>query len=344
MAPPKGLPAPPRWATPVTEALSPDRRSGADNRAHGNHPVVREIRRRAEILREGRDLSNLPTKLGLVVEGGGMRGVMSGGALIAMERLGLTTVFDEVYAESAGAINACYFLAGKAAAGSGIYLEDLTSLRFMNPARPGRILDMDFLVDHVMTRLKPLPTERVMQSRSRLFVSITNVGDGTGRVVDVNRECPPLLTLLKASAAIIPLYNHSVMLEGTPYADGGITAPIPVTHAVTSGCTHILVLLTRPRQFVACASQGLERLVLELLLRRWDPRFVHAFFNVRHRRYNEARDLAFGDAGAPPGVELAVICPSATTPVVSRMTMSRRRLQAALDESIVTALELFQPR
>jgi len=32
-----------------------------------------------------------------------MLGVVSGGALIAMERVGLTSVFDEVYGESAGA-------------------------------------------------------------------------------------------------------------------------------------------------------------------------------------------------------------------------------------------------
>jgi predicted patatin/cPLA2 family phospholipase len=102
-----------------------------------------------------------------------MRGVVSGGALIAMERLGLTSVFDEVYGESAGAINASYFLAGKAAYGGRIYLEDLTSLRFINPLRRGKILEMDFLIDEVMTSIKSLPIEGVMQSRSRLFVSIT---------------------------------------------------------------------------------------------------------------------------------------------------------------------------
>ena len=172
-----------------------------------DNPVVKEIERRLRLLKEGRALWGLNTKLGLVVEGGGMRGVVSGGALIALEHVGLTSVFDEVYGESAGAINACYFLAGKAAFGGRIYLEDLTSLRFINPLRRGKILDVDFLIDEVMTRIKSLPVERVMQSRSRLFVSITNAADGTGRVVDVKKERPPLLALLKATAAIVPLYN-----------------------------------------------------------------------------------------------------------------------------------------
>jgi len=118
-----------------------------------DNPVVREIERRLGLLKEGRALGGLNTKLGLVVEGGGMRGVVSGGALIAMERVGLTSVFDEVYGESAGAINACYFLAGNAAFGGRIYLEDLTSFRFINPLRRGKILDVDFLIDEVMTSI-----------------------------------------------------------------------------------------------------------------------------------------------------------------------------------------------
>src|SRR5215471_10504716 len=56
-----------------------------------DHPVVKEIRRRLGLLKEGSELRGLNTKLGLVVEGGGMGGVVSGGALIAMERVGLTS-------------------------------------------------------------------------------------------------------------------------------------------------------------------------------------------------------------------------------------------------------------
>src|SRR5215471_15166498 len=67
--------------------------------------------------------------------------------------------------------------------------------------RRGKILDMDFLIDEVMTSIKSLPIEGVMQSRSRLFVSITNAADGTGRVVDVKTESPPVVALLKATAA-----------------------------------------------------------------------------------------------------------------------------------------------
>src|SRR3990170_3981468 len=117
------------------------------NIAHPGHPVIRAIRGR---MRAGgrRPAGESPSsKLGLVVEGGGMRGVISGGALLAMDALGLAEAFDEVYAESAGAINGSYFLAGQAVLGSRIYFEDIANARFINPLRVRRILDLDFLVD-----------------------------------------------------------------------------------------------------------------------------------------------------------------------------------------------------
>jgi predicted patatin/cPLA2 family phospholipase len=321
----------------------PNRVGMAPNVASPDNPVIREIQRRLTMIRRGQDLSDLETKLGLVVEGGGMRGVTSGGSLIAMEQLGLTFAFDEVYGESAGAINACYFLASQAAFGGRIYLEDLPSLRFFNPVRVNKVLDMDFLIDHVMTRVKPLAVDKVMESQSKLFVPITNVDEGTARVVDVKEEKPSLLRLLKATAAVIPLYNKSVMLDGIPYADGGITDPLPVIDAINHGCTHILVLLTRPYGFRLEEFDGAERMVLKVLLRRWNRKFVDAFFHIRYRRYNEARDIAFGDVPAARGVNLAVLCPTPGTPEVARTTISRRRLTAAMEHSIRETLQLLGP-
>lgn len=300
-----------------------------------------ELKRRRDILRTHGDLSRVETRLGLVVEGGGMRGVISGGSLIALEQLGLTSAFDEVYGESAGAINAAYFLASQAAFGGRIYVEDLTSVRFISPWRLNKILDMDFVVDHVMTHVKPLNAEAVLRSRSSLFVSVTNALDGTGRIVDVKKEQPPLLPLLKATAAITPLYNKAVLLEGVPYVDGGITDPIPVANAVKAGCTHILVLLTRPYGFRSRASRGIERRLLQILLRHWDPRFRHVFLNVRYRKYNEARAIAFGETAQPSTPEIAVICPDGLGVSVTRTTIRRAVLEDAMGGGIENTLSLF---
>jgi predicted patatin/cPLA2 family phospholipase len=114
--------------------------------------------------RDGRDSSS--AKLGLVVEGGAMRGVYSGGALVTLDRLGFNAVFYEVYAESAGAINASYFLSGQAQMRMRIYTEDLQTPRFINPLPTSAVINVDYVADVVLTRIKPLDAGAVLASTS----------------------------------------------------------------------------------------------------------------------------------------------------------------------------------
>jgi predicted patatin/cPLA2 family phospholipase len=314
----------------------------ADNSGGPENAVVKEIVRRClEGITDDSHRVNGGAKLGLVVEGGGMRGVYSGGVLVAMEQMGLTSVFDEVYGESAGAINSCYFLAGQAKYGSAIYLDDLTSLRFVNPFRIGKIIDLDYAIDVVVKFVKPLDVGRVLASRSGLHIAITSALTGEARLVDAKREGIPLLTLLKASGAIAPLYNCPVLIDGIPYVDGGITNPIPVRSAIEDGCTHILVLLTRPPDFVSPGYTAVERFCMAPLFRSWTPAFVNVFYEQQHQRYNATRAVAFGKDRGRGGVNIAVIGPDAKSPAVSRATVLRGRLQAAMDDAMRKTRDVF---
>jgi predicted patatin/cPLA2 family phospholipase len=312
------------------------------NTATQGHPVIREIirRRAGGIEGDARAASSRGVKLALVVEGGGMRGVYSGGALVAMERLGLTTLFDEAYGESAGAINACYFLAGQADFGIRIYLDDLTSLKFANPLRIGTILDLNY-VDFVMKTVKPLDTKRVLSSPTDLYIAVTSGLTGEPRIFDAKHEGIPLLTLLKATGAIVPLYNHAVTICGHPYVDGGIANPIPVKSAIEAGCTHILVLLTRPPSFVSTGFRRWQRLGMAPLFRKWPPAFVESFYLRQSKRYNETRAIAFGSQNLKHGVHIAVIAPGDDSPPVGRSTMSRKKLFAAQEDAMRRTRALF---
>lgn len=166
------------------------------NIACKGHPVIQEIVSRH--LDECRLRAGSSPKIGLVVEGGAMRGVYSGAVLVALEELGFTQVFDAVYAESAGAVNAAYFLSGQAASGIRIYLDHLTSLRFANPLRVGRMLDIDYVMQ-VVRNIIPLNVEAILTSRSAFYIAITNARSGCARIVNVKESGIPLLSVLNAS-------------------------------------------------------------------------------------------------------------------------------------------------
>jgi predicted acylesterase/phospholipase RssA len=74
-----------------------------------DHPVLMLLRRRhQDRSTPGKRPSEDRAKLGLAVEGGGMRGVVSAAMLAALEDLGYADVFDALYASSSGAINCAY--------------------------------------------------------------------------------------------------------------------------------------------------------------------------------------------------------------------------------------------
>ncbi|MBV9759714.1 MAG: patatin family protein [Acidobacteriaceae bacterium] len=314
-----------------------------DNQAWPGHPVVQEIIRRGRLGLKGNSEWGAPgaAKLGLVVEGGGMRGIYSGSCLVALEQLGLTDVFDKVFGESAGAINSCYFLAGQGAFGIKIYLEDLTSLKFANPLRFGTMLDVGYAIDVVVKSIKPLDVERVLSSPSDLYIALTDAITGEGRLVDVRGEKIDLLDLLRATGAIVPLYNRAVSINGHPYVDGGISNPIPIRSAISAGCTHILVVLTRPVEFVSTPIPQWLRLCIYPMLRRWSSAFVTSFYSRQSTRYNDTRNIAFGRTILQKGVQIAVIAPGADSPSFDRSTTSRQKLLAAKDDAIRRTQAVF---
>jgi predicted patatin/cPLA2 family phospholipase len=270
-------------------------------------------------------------KLALVVEGGAMRGVFSCGADAGLEALGLTRVFDEVYACSAGAINAAYFLSGQAAYGVTIYYEDINNRNFINPWRLNRILDLDFLFDRVICDRKPLQVDKVLASPSRLLISITDARTGAGFLAEAQSSPFALLDLLRASATH-PLLSEPMMLLGDRECfDGGFANPLPIEDAIDNGCTDVLVFLTRAADYVDPAPGFLLREIFRWRCARGNPQLVEAGRRL-HVRENLSRDLALGRRLPPPGVNIVAICPGEHANRIGRTTKSTARLKAAAAE------------
>jgi hypothetical protein len=105
-----------RRGSPSRQQAVPEQ--ATDPQLNADHSTLRLLRQRlAESSKPGSRKDAF--KLGLVVEGGGMRGCVSAGGLQALSDLGIRDVFDAVYGSSAGAINSTYFLSGQR---EGVYI------------------------------------------------------------------------------------------------------------------------------------------------------------------------------------------------------------------------------
>jgi predicted acylesterase/phospholipase RssA len=133
---------------------------------HGINPTgtVALLKERARCIKEGREASD-GRKIGLIVEGGAMRGIISCASLMALEEIGMTNVFDEVYGASAGAVNAAYFLAGQANYATSIYYQKINNTRFLRRLWHRKVVDIDDLFDSIIAGDRPL--HRSIGPRSR---------------------------------------------------------------------------------------------------------------------------------------------------------------------------------
>jgi len=287
--------------------------------------VIDAIRARAALWRAG-DRAADGRRLGLVVEGGAMRGVCSAGGLAALAHLGLRDLFDEIYATSAGAMNASYFLSGQAHLGIRVYYEDLVQDRVINPWRVWKILDLDHVFDRILTGGKALDEKAVTGSRTKLFVSMLDAQTGELLLVDTRASRAPLMTVLKASTAIHVAYNRSIEVDGRLCIDAGVANPFPMQEALASGCTDLLVLLTRPRGFRREKPGRASDWIFRMYARGKSE--LRRAYARQPERDAELRALALGEAPARAGVNIATLCVG-DEEVVERLTVDPIRLHAA---------------
>jgi predicted patatin/cPLA2 family phospholipase len=275
-----------------------------------------------EYLNEARDLPRAE-KPGVVVQGGGMRGIYSVAALAVLEEMGLRDSFSVVVGSSAGALNGAYFVAGQAEEGIYMYADDLSNRQFVSLARPQKIVDIDFLVDDVMKQRHPMNVAAYEQAPLTLYTVLTNAETGQPALIKGDGGFD-FYELMRASAALPMLYNKQVQLSSDRYIDGGFIDSVPLIAARSLGAELNLVLLTREAGFRQLnhgpAYKGIGR-----LLARGQSDTVKRAIGQRDNGFNTVMDEVEHEQEAVPRVTWT-LSPSDVNRLVSRTTSDRRKL------------------
>jgi predicted patatin/cPLA2 family phospholipase len=214
---------------------------------HRDHTVVSAIlRRRSQGSRPGeRDDGR---RIALVIEGGGMRGVVSAGMAAAIEQLDLLDAFDEVHGASAGAFNAAFLLAAQAGYLATLYQHGFGDPRFVSAARAlrgGPALDMDHVINHVWARQRPLRSDALLSRGISLHCTATDADRAV--IVDLTdlRSEGDIRCALRASGRLPWLAGPPVHFRGMRLLDATLAEAIPVQNPFETA-TDVLVLQTRP--------------------------------------------------------------------------------------------------
>ncbi|MCM3923170.1 hypothetical protein ND748_16055 [Frankia sp. AiPs1] len=227
-----------------------------------------------DVLAERRRAGSVPGhrtdqhRVALAVEGGGMRGVVSGAMLVALNDLGLAACFDDVYAFSAGALNSAYFVTGASWEALACYYDYLVEPEFLSLKRVLRgrpALSLDFVIEEIMGRRNPLDFQAVLEAGLRLHITVSSVDDIRPNTISGFASREDLRTILRATSCLPIVAGPPVPFHGDRLLDGGVLLAHPVFTAIEDGCTHIVALRTKPADARAQAPGLLECLVARRL-------------------------------------------------------------------------------
>jgi len=227
--------------------------------------------------------------VGLVLEGGGLRGVYTSGVLRALRDLGLE--FATLTGASMGACNGVNHVAGQWERNRIVnmrYVRDSRWFSWSRWLRTGEAFGMEFIYGEVPLRLVPLDFEAFHASPCGWTVSLTDVD--TGEAVHVDKDGltdVELMTVLRAATSL-PWIGNPVEFRGRRLMDGGLVDSIPLARSESDGHARNLVLLTQPASYRKTPAHA----GWALRLRHPGCPGLWSALARRHEQYNASLELA----------------------------------------------------
>lgn len=220
---------------------------------------------------------------GLVLEGGGMRGVYTAGVLEFF--LENEIFFPYVVGVSAGACNAASYLSGQRGRNKTVTIEyagDPRYISWRNYFRNRQFFGMDFIFDEIPSKHVPYNYNAFYDRPTEFVVGTTDCHTGEPVYFGKKDYQKDLLTVLRASSSL-PFLAPEISYQNRMLLDGGISDPIPVKKAIEDGFKKNVVILTRNEGYLKKPSR------FHFLVNRKYPLYTGLQKSLRKRYsiYNE---------------------------------------------------------
>lgn len=284
---------------------------------------------------EEKQMENVKT--GLVLEGGGMRGIYTAGVLDVFMEEGL--YFDGVIGVSAGAIHGASFVARQRGRSIRYYKKYCRDKRFMSLhslLTTGDIVGEEFCYHTLPDTLDPFDHDTFEASDTKFYAVCTNVATGKAEYLQI-RDMRSEVDIMRASASM-PYVTKIVNWRGKKYLDGGCADSIPLEASEKLGYTVNVVVRTRDPEYrkkEKPAKKGKKDLA-GIVYRSW-PRFAQTLRN-RPSAYNRTVEELHRRAAAG---DIFLIEPSEKL-TIGRVEHDPEKLQAVYDIGVRDAKAKLQ--
>ena len=269
---------------------------------------------------------------GLVLEGGGLRGVFTCGVLDCF--MDHSVRFPFTVGVSAGACNGLSYMSGQRgrAKSSNIDLmEKHHYVGFKYLLTQGCIMDYKLLFEDFPEKIIPYDYNAYFSNPDRFVMVTTNCLTGKAEYFEEKSSPERVMSIVRASSSL-PFVSKITYVDGVPMLDGGIADSIPVQYAMDQGYKKLVVILTRNKGY---RKKNGKMRIPQTFYRKYPE--LRKTLTVRNELYNQTMDLIekLEEEG-----KITVIRP--IKPVeVGRIEKDTAKLTALYQEGYLVASELL---
>ena len=191
----------------------------------------------------------LTPRSGLVLEGGGMRGVFTCGVLDNFMDRGVR--FPYTIGVSAGACNGLSYMSeqrGRAKYSNIDLLQKYHYIGLKQLLLKGNLMDFELLFHTFPEKIIPYDYDRFAACKEHFEMVTTDCHTGQACYFEEKQDPARIIDLVKASSSL-PFVSPISYVDGRPMLDGGIADSIPLRRAQSLGYDNNIVVLTRNRGY-----------------------------------------------------------------------------------------------
>ena len=272
--------------------------------------------------------------VGLVLEGGAMRGLFTAGVLDVLMEHGVS--FGGIVGVSAGAAFGCNYKSRQPGRVLRYNLANCRNWRYCSWRSwllTGDLFGTDFCYRKLPYELDPFDAETFEAAPAEFILVCTDIERGEAvyhACSKADREC---YEWMRASASM-PLVSRIMRIGDGKYLDGALTDSIPLEFMEKRGYERNVVILTQPAGYVKKPNRLLP--LLQTVYRKY-PEMLEAL-KKRHLVYNA--EVAYAEARERAGAAL-VIRPESPLPV-DRLSHSPEKLRRAYELGRAAAEKNFR--
>ena len=215
-------------------------------------------------------------KVGLVLEGGGMRALFTAGVLDALLDVKELNI-DGIVGVSAGALFGVNYVSGqkeRAIRYNKKYARDKRYMGLYSWITTGNAVNKEFAFYEIPFKLDVFDQEKFKESKIDFHVVMTNIENGQAEYILIE-DVFEQMEYLRATSAL-PFASKIIEINGKKYLDGGISDSIPIDYCESLGYDKIILILTRPED----AHKNDKLSFLYKLVYRKYPNLVERLINM----------------------------------------------------------------